>query len=225
MKTAHTLGLALCLAAGSGIAPAAEIEPEGNKLVVIGMLDGTALPAFVERINSGTVRTVVFEDSLGGNAEVAEAYARVIRDKGLSTEARGQCQAACAYAFLAGKEHRFARSSGVNALLIPLVRRPAAAEMQAGRWRGEEAPPASSAAAAVSVSIDSTEPQAAARSATLSSPTPTWQPGQGVLFTSTPTLFGRVYNTYWCDGTQGTDVSRCERLSDADPHKLGVLTQ
>ena len=51
-----------------------------------------------------------------------------------------------------------------------------------------------------------------------------WQPNQGVLFTSTPTLFGRVNNSFYCDGTQGRDISRCELLPDADPYKLGVLT-
>jgi len=45
-----------------------------------------------------------------------------------------------------------------------------------------------------------------------------------VLFTATPTLFGRIYNTYYCDGSQGRDFTRCELLSDADPRKLGVIS-
>ncbi|RZI78549.1 MAG: hypothetical protein EOP80_00375 [Variovorax sp.] len=179
------------------------------------MLDGTALPSFAEQVNSGRVRTVSFEDSIGGNAEVAEAYARLIRDRKLLTEARGQCHAACAYAFLAGREHRFGRGPAVNALLLPLMRRPSAAELLAGRWRGDEAQPL--AVEAVSVSVTGAPADAAP-------PRNAWQPGQGVVFTSTPTLFGRVYNTYWCDGSQGTDYTRCERLPDADPYKLGVLT-
>ena len=51
-----------------------------------------------------------------------------------------------------------------------------------------------------------------------------WQPDHGVLFMASPTLFGRIYNAFYCDGTQGRDFSKCERLSDADPFKLGVLT-
>jgi hypothetical protein len=51
-----------------------------------------------------------------------------------------------------------------------------------------------------------------------------WQPDHGVLFTASPTLFGRIYNAFYCDGTQGRDFTKCERLSDADPFKLGVLT-
>jgi len=52
-----------------------------------------------------------------------------------------------------------------------------------------------------------------------------WKPEHGVLVTATPTLFGRVYNTYYCDGTQGRNLTRCELLPDADPRKLGVLSE
>ena len=221
MKTAYCIGLAFWLAATGATAHAAELELEGNKLMVVGMLDGSALAAFVEQVNSGRVRTVVFENSQGGTAEVAEAYARVIRDKGLLTEARGQCQAACAYAFLAGKEHRFGRGLQLNALVIPLAKRPTPGELQAGRWRGDE--PQHASVEVVSVSTTA----ATAVSPESATPAPSrepWPPGQGVVFTSTPTLFGRVYNTYWCDGSQGTDFSRCDRLSNADPYQLGVLT-
>ncbi len=51
-----------------------------------------------------------------------------------------------------------------------------------------------------------------------------WRPEHGVLFVSNPTLFGRIYNAFYCDGTQGRDFSRCERLPNADPYALGVLT-
>ena len=42
-------------------------------------------------------------------AKPAGEYARAIQASGVNTEAHGQCHAACAYAFLAGKEHRFGR--------------------------------------------------------------------------------------------------------------------
>ncbi|WP_256856678.1 hypothetical protein [Variovorax sp. KK3] len=194
------------LAAG---AQAAEIELEGSRLRVSGMLDGSAIGQFMEHLGGGQVRTVIFENSLGGTAEVAGAYARAIRDSGVNTEARGQCHAACAYAFLAGKEHRFARGFQVNGLLIPVAVRPGPQELSS-RWRGDEAH---------KTLAEFTEPAGEANAAK-----DRWQPTQGVLFTSTPTLFGRVYNAFYCDGTQGRDMSRCELLSDADPYKLGVLT-
>ena len=209
-----------CLAA-AGSAGAAELELQGRRLVVSGTLDGSKVKAFAEHLGSGTVRTVVFEDSFGGTAEAAGAYADAIRESGVQTEVRGHCMAACAYAFLAGKTHRFADGLQVNGILLPVAARPTAAEL-AVRWRGEEArktladfTPAPGATAAAHP-IETTAPAA---------PKDNWQPDHGVLFTASPTLFGRIYNTYYCDGTQGRDFSKCERLSDADPYKLGVLTE
>ncbi|WP_239142649.1 hypothetical protein [Variovorax sp. WS11] len=202
----------VALAGVSWSVQAAEIELEGNRLLVSGMLDGSAVQRFVEQLGSGKVRTVVFEDSLGGTAEAAGEYARAIRASGVDTEMKGQCHAACAYAFLAGKEHRFGRGFQVNGLLIPVAARPRPEEL-ASRWRGEEA---QKTLAEFTAAPAEPEPAGAPRER--------WQPGQGVLFTSTPTLFGRVYNSFYCDGTQGHDTSRCELLSDADPYKLGVLT-
>jgi len=202
----------VALAGVTWSAQAAEIELEGNRLLVSGMLDGSAVQRFTEQLGSGKVRTVVFENALGGTAEAAGEYARAIRASGVNTEMKGQCHAACAYAFLAGKEHRFGRGFQVNGLLIPVAARPRPEEL-ASRWRGEEAQKTLAEFMAAPA-----EPEAAG------APKERWQPGHGVLFTSTPTLFGRVYNSFYCDGTQGHDTSRCELLSDADPYKLGVLT-
>ena len=233
-------GLSLaCLVWG---AQAADLELEGDRLLVSGMLDGSAIKLFEEHLASGKVRTVVFENSLGGTPEIASDYARTIRARGVNTEVRGQCQAACAYAFLAGREHRFGRGFQVNGLLIPVSGRPRPADLT-GRWDGEDsyrtlaefigpAPGAPAAgqdpAGASTASVATGTATATAISASASSPAVAprerWQPNQGVLFVSTPTLFGRVYNSFYCDGTQGRDMSRCELLPDADPYKLGVLT-
>lgn len=207
---AAILLLGLC-----GSVAAADIERDGPRLRVLGALDGNGLAAFNEQLASGQVRTVVFEDSRGGTAEVAEQYAKAIRDADVNTEVRGQCNAACAYAFLAGKEHRFGRGSQVNSLLVPLGVRPETSDLA---QLGSRVP-----ARSVSLEIG------AAASRAGHEPVPSvaksaWRPDQGVLFTSTPTLFGRVYNSYYCDGTQGRDLSRCEALRDADPYRLGVLT-
>ncbi|MFS2055450.1 hypothetical protein ACEN8K_42460, partial [Variovorax sp. CT11-76] len=75
-------------------AHAAEIERQGRLLLVSGMLDGSELASFIDHLNSGTVRTVVLEDSFGGTAEAAGAYADAIRASGVETEVRGQCMAA-----------------------------------------------------------------------------------------------------------------------------------
>jgi hypothetical protein len=189
-------------------APAAELRFEDPRLIVSGMLDGSSIVAFKEQLASGRVRAVVFEDSLGGSPEVALEVARTIRAGGISTEIRGQCHAACAYAFLAGKEHRFSRGFQVNGLLIPVARRMHPAEL-ATRWSGSDAHMRTLA------EFIPAEAEAAPRER--------WQANQGVLFISTPTLFGRVYTSFYCDGTQGRDISRCELLPGIDPFKLGIL--
>lgn len=203
-------------------AAAADIELQGRELVVSGMLDGSAIKTFTEHLASGSVRTVVFEDLSGGTADAAGAFADAIRASGVDTEIRGQCMAACAYAFLAGRTHRFGYGFQVNGILLPVAVRPTAAEL-AVRWRGEEAH---------KTLADFTPPTAATAGTATAKPVEAsvqpakdnWQPEHGVLFTASPTLFGRIYNAYYCDGTQGRDFSKCERLSDADPYKLGVLT-
>ena len=202
---------------------AAELDLQGSRLVVSGMLDGSAIKAFTEHLGKGTVRTVVFEDSFGGTAEAAGAFADAIRASGVDTEIRGQCMAACAYAFLAGKAHRFGYGLQVNGVLLPVAARPTAAEL-AVRWRGEEAHKtlAEFTPIAAAAPIQPTESRAAGTPRENSRDN--WQPEHGVLFTASPTLFGRIYNAFYCDGTQGRDFSKCERLSDADPFKLGVLT-
>ncbi|MFM9926089.1 hypothetical protein VLK31_24070 [Variovorax sp. H27-G14] len=236
------LSVACCVAGLVSAVPAgaAELALQGNRLVVSGMLDGTAVKEFADQLGGGAVRTVVFEDSFGGTAEAAGAYADAIRASGAQTEVRGQCMAACAYAFLAGKTHRFGYGAQVNGILLPVAVRPTAAEL-AVRWRGDEThktladftPPAATVAvatSAISATASTTEAAAKPVDASVKEVKDTrdthdnWQPDHGVLFTASPTLFGRVYNAYYCDGTQGRDFSKCERLPDADPYKLGVLT-
>lgn len=206
-----------CLAgAVSAPAAAAELELQGNRLVVSGMLDGSAIKSFTEQLGSGAVRTVVFEDSFGGTAEAAGAFADAIRASGVRTEVRGQCTAACAYAFLAGKTHRFGYGLQVNGILLPVAARPTAAEL-AVRWRGDE----TYKTLAEFIPATATDKPVDATTAPVKD---NWQPDHGVLFTASPSLFGRIYNAFYCDGTQGRDFSKCERLPDADPYKLGVLT-
>jgi hypothetical protein len=202
---------------------AAELDLQGSRLVVSGMLDGSAIKTFTEHLGKGTVRTVVFEDSFGGTAEAAGAFADAIRASGVDTEIRGQCLAACAYAFLAGKAHRFGYGLQVNGVLLPVAARPTAAEL-AVRWRGEEAHKtlAEFTPSAAAAPIQAMETRAAGTPRDTARDN--WQPEHGVLFTASPTLFGRIYNAFYCDGTQGRDFSKCERLPDADPFKLGVLT-
>jgi hypothetical protein len=218
VKLPSSLGWALFFACFA--CSAAELELQGSRLVVSGMLDGTAIKTFTEHLDKGTVRTVVFEDSFGGTAEAAGAFADAIRSSGVETEIRGQCLAACAYAFLAGKTHRFGDGFQVNGVLLPVAARPTASEL-AMRWRGGEV---HKTLAEFSPASATSAPPAGTTELGAGAVKDNWQPDHGVLFTASPTLFGRIYNAFYCDGTQGRDFSKCERLPDADPFKLGVLT-
>ena len=219
MRALHKIYLASWLAVAGVSAPAADLTLEGHRLIVSGPLDGSMVQVFLDLVRSANVRTVVFEDSLGGSAEVASQYAAAIRETGVNTEVVGQCHAACAYAFLAGKAHQFGEGDQVNALLIPVGTRPQPSEL-ASRWRGD---------AAQKTLAEFIMPADPAREGDLAREMDAplkekWRPEHGVLFLARPTLFGRVYNTYYCDGTQGRDFTRCELLADADPRKLGVIS-
>lgn len=195
VKTPAQALLLLAFACACLLAGAAQLEREGPRLMVVGALEIDGAQRLAELLRDRAVRTVVFENSFGGTPEAGEAWAGVVRNAGVNTEITGQCHGACAIAFLAGKEHRFAAGLQVNGLLIPLSARP----------RGD------AQKTLLSEFVSGSQREG-------------WQPAQGLLFTSTPTLFGRVYNTFWCDGTQGRDTSKCAVVSDADPFKLGVLT-
>ncbi len=195
VKTPAQILLLLTLSCACFMAIAAQFEREGPRLIVVGALDIDGAKRLAEHLADRAVRTVVFENSFGGTAEAGEAWADAVRAAGVNTEITGQCHGACAIAFLAGKAHRFAAGLQVNGLLIPLSTRPRADAQKT----------------LLAEFASGTQREG-------------WQPAQGLLFTSTPTLFGRVYNTFWCDGNQGRDTSKCAVVSDADPFKLGVLT-
>ncbi|MBS0454412.1 MAG: hypothetical protein JSS14_24195 [Proteobacteria bacterium] len=216
MRALRKMYLASLLAVAGVSAHGADLYLEGHRLVVSGMLDGSVVGEFVDLVRRGNVQTVVFEDSMGGSAEVARLYANAIRETGVKTEVVGQCHAACAYAFLAGKTHRFGPGPQVNALLVPVGTRPQASDL-ASRWRGDEA---SKTLAEFIGPADAGQDLVSAADA---APKEKWRPDHGVLFVTKPSLFGRIYNTYYCDGTQGRDFTRCELLPDADPRKLGVI--
>lgn len=218
MRALRKIFLASWLAAAGVSAHAADLSVEGSRLIVTGMLDGSAVQIFLDLVRRSNVQTVVFEDSLGGSAEVASLYAQAIRETGVNTEVVGQCHAACAYAYLAGKTHRFGEGEQVNALLIPVGTRPRQAEL-ASRWRGEQA---HKTLAEFIMPADAAQDLASAADAP---PKEKWRPEHGVLFLARPTLFGRIYNTYYCDGSQGRDFTRCELLADADPRRLGVIDE
>ncbi len=215
MQGAIRQGMLLLIAgvfATSAMAVAAEIRREGPRLRVNGPLASEGFEQFATELASGSVRVVVLEDSNGATAEVAEDYARAVRTAGVATEAHGLCAGACAFVFLAGRERLFGDDAQVDSLLVPTVARPDTGEVV------EFAPAAGATEAAASAA------EAAQRPLVPASLKADWQPWRGLLFSARPTLFGRVHTSHWCDGSQGTDIARCEALKEFDPFQLKVLT-
>mgnify|MGYP003577075777 CR=1 FL=1 len=217
------IGVAAPLLLAMGMLHASELSQKADRLYASGIPEGAAAQMSATRLQQGGVRVVVFEDATGGSAEVAEAYAQAIQAAGVETEVIGQCHAACAYAFLSGRSHRFGEGEQVNALLIPVATRPGPDDLRK-RWRGNEAR---------RTLTDFAEPGAHSASATTVSSTGTagtgtaasrWGAEHGLLFTSSPPPLGPIFNTYYCDGSQGRDFTRCELLPDADPRQLGILS-
>jgi hypothetical protein len=52
-----------------------------------------------------------------------------------------------------------------------------------------------------------------------------WTDASGVVFVAYSFLGFVHFKTLYCDGSQGTDTSKCETLANADPYDMGVLTQ
>ena len=82
MRALRKIYLASWLAVAAVAAHAADLSLEGSRLVVSGMLDGSAAQAFLDLVRRANVQTVVFEDALGGTAEAAGLYAHAIRETG-----------------------------------------------------------------------------------------------------------------------------------------------
>ena len=200
-------------------------QPPGG---VADVLDGSAVQeaSQTQLGTGGRARAVVFEDAFGGTAEAAGAYAaRHPRRAACSTEVRGRVPWLPApMPSLAGKANTAsAAASRSTASAAPGRRRGRVLPAElAVRWRGDDSHsgrwPRSAPAAATSRAARSTG--AAARQAS-------WQPNQRrALHRLAPRSSGQRLQRLLLRRHPGTRPLTLRRLllSDADPHKLGVLT-
>lgn len=199
--------LSLAAAAATG-AVAASLTQQGDRLVVSGTLRSDDF----ENRDLAKVRTLVFEHSLGGTVEAALLYVEVIKKNHLNTLVRGKCYSACAIAFLAGKERRAESTNVVSAVLLHVARTKTETGVQ--EFSGNEA---------LMKNIDeltsyrlTPEVRELVRRS--------WSEAAGVVFVFGPGFFGPRLKTLYCDGTQGTDTSKCRALENADALELGIVT-
>lgn len=199
--------LSVAAAAPFGVA-AATLAQHGNKLIVSGPLQTDDL---TER-DLSNVQALVFEQSLGGTVEAALKYVEIIKTRRLNTIARGKCYSACAIAFLAGKERRADTSTMITAVLLHVARKKTKL--------GEREFSNNDALMGVIDELTGRRLTPQVRELVRSS----WGEAAGVVFVFGPGLFGPRLKTLYCDGSQGTDTSKCKLLENADALELGIVT-
>lgn len=194
-------------AAPLGVA-AASFAQQGDTLIVSGPLRADDLA----NRDLSKVRTLVFEKSLGGTVEAALKYVDVIKAGRLNTVARGKCYSACAIAFLAGTQRRADSSTMITAVLLHVAR--------TKTRLGEREFSNNDALMEVIDDLTSRRLTPEVRELVRSS----WGEAAGVVFVFGPGFFGPRLKTLYCDGTQGTDTSKCRPLENADAFELGIVT-
>ncbi|MDM0029167.1 hypothetical protein [Variovorax saccharolyticus] len=205
---ASFIAVASIVIGGHSSVTAAQISIDGDVAVVTGMLSAQD----AQSLEAPNVKKIIFLHSLGGTMEAVHAYVEVIKRRQLDTEVKGKCFSACALSFLAGKQ-RLVDKSTQNAISFHVAR-----VLDHGVLR-----PSKNNEAVLKMidELSGGKMREPARSKIAAS----WGAGQGVVFVIGPGLFGQRSNTFYCDGSQGTDGSKCALLFDADPYDLGVLTR
>lgn len=194
---------------------ATEFRVDGDRLVVSGFLDYSERKLFEKYLVDGPqINQIVFTKCNGGHLGAAYYYAEVIKKRALSTSVVGQAQSACAIAFLAGFP-RFPANGQRNTLL----------SLHVGRSQDENI-------------INNIEVEKNNRNLIefINNLTEGKIPprimgliktsnleNSGVYFVSSTKGFFNIYDTYYCDGSQGVDTSKCVKLTDANPVEMAIF--
>lgn len=95
----------------------ATVVLEGSTLLISGQLSEDDERSIIDAFLTRTVRTVRFEDCLGGTYSPQETLERFIGTNGTATEAKGLVASACAFAFMAGSSRRMVPSDRTDTQL------------------------------------------------------------------------------------------------------------
>lgn len=189
------------------VSTAGTVRIEGNSAIVSGLISAEDVAA----IDKAGIEKIIFNKSLGGDMKGVYAYIELIKRKRLATQAASQCYSACAIAFLSGNPRTIVEG-GRATILLHLAR---------FIKDGIAYPSADNEKILLLIdSLTNGKMRGEARNLIASS----WNEASGVGFVIAPGLWGERIATYYCDGTQGFDTSKCKILRDADPYDLGILT-
>ncbi len=188
-------------------ADAASVTINGAEVVVSGSLQSSDLV----KIPEGGITTLVFEESPGGSVAAAFKYVEIIQRRKLHTKVRGKCFSACAVAFLAGTTRTIDRAAK-SLILFHLSSK----NVDETRIRGTQD------GAILDLLENLTGGRLSGEAMELIKKS--WKDNQGLVFYFGHGLFGDVDLTFYCDGTQDTDLSRCTILREMNAKDLGVIS-
>lgn len=176
---------------------AMEMKVEGNQLVLSGSVDGLELTKF-SGLLAPAIKTIVFSDSSGGDFESGLNLAAIIRQRGLTTVAKGFCRSSCANAFLGGVNRYLANSRSYVAFHGHYNRRSTTLQSRIGEMRTFYAEMTAGKVSDELVQLWMQKPRA------------------GMVY-----FFRSV--TYSCDGTESKRPSGCEKLPQTAMDQ-GIIT-
>ncbi len=189
----------------------ATLTVEKNNLVLSGRLQNSENEALKNKLMEfPRIDTIVFKNCLGGQLGAANFTARMIKTLKLHTRFEGQCHSACAFAFLAGTSHLPVDKVGIHMVSLHSPRNPDGTQDTSETTQIFEG------------NLDSfTEGKLtpAVRGLIQKS----YNEAAGVFFVVRNYKFFIRQETYYCDGSEGHDVSSCLKLAGVIPSDLGIF--
>lgn len=200
--------LIVLLVTGMRIAPAdaASVIVREPEVIIRGELK----TGDVEKIPQKGITTLVFEDSPGGSVASVFEYVDTIQRSKLKTKVRGKCFSACAIAFLAGTTRTVDREM-TSIILFHLTSK----VVDGARIRGTHDD------AILKLIENLTGGHFSGKALELTKKS--WSDNQGLVFYFGRHFFGKMDLTLYCDGTQGSDLSKCTNLKAINAKDLGVV--
>lgn len=187
-------------------AQCATIQIEGSTA----QIRGTLSEDDIEKLQASNIANLHFQNSPGGSYSAAKKYVNFVKEKRLNTIVSGRCFSSCAVAFLAGIHRRVDLSEPAILLFhLPSIHKD-----------GEQVLGPSSQDALKMID-ELTNYKLMGRPRDLLAQT--WKDNQGLVFYFRKLILGKVELTLYCDGSQKTDLSKCEPLPGVDAVKLGIL--
>jgi len=192
----------------------ADFSIRNDRLYISGRLENRQSDAILQVLDKTPgVKTIVFEECLGGQVGAAFFMNRVIREKGLNTMIKGQSLSSCALAFLAGRKRLFHEGVQQNIIMLHMPS-PKNGITDSTDFRVD--------AKVIDLIGESTNGKMT--ESVFSKIRISRGSAAGVYFVFRKILFVTMYTTVYCDGTEGAVLAKCQELENSDLISMGILT-